>query len=130
VTTLLDASAVLALLRSEPGAREVMAVIEGSYLTTVNLAEVVTKHVDWGLGDAPVVGELRDLGCQFIPVTVDDAEEQAGIRAVDRRRSGSYRLSLADRLCLAAAVRLQLPVVTADRAWADLDLGVDVRLIR
>jgi ribonuclease VapC len=126
----LDASAILALVRGEPGARHVMDVVEGSHLPTVNLAEVVAKHVDWGLGDAPVVDELWDLGCRFVPVTVEDAQEQARIRAVDQRRPSSDRLSLADRLCLAVARRLELPVLTADRTWAELELGVDVRLIR
>jgi len=39
-------------------------------------------------------------------------------------------LSLGDRACLALGERLGLPVVTADRAWADLDLDVAVSLIR
>jgi PIN domain nuclease of toxin-antitoxin system len=39
-------------------------------------------------------------------------------------------LSLADRACLALAMREGLPVLTGDRAWATLDLGVDVVLIR
>jgi PIN domain nuclease of toxin-antitoxin system len=39
-------------------------------------------------------------------------------------------LSLADRACLALAERERLPVLTADRHWGSLDLGIDVRLIR
>ena len=35
-----------------------------------------------------------------------------------------FGLSLADRACLVLARRLGLPVVTADRAWAKLDLGI------
>jgi PIN domain nuclease of toxin-antitoxin system len=44
------------------------------------------------------------------------------IAARGRRRV----LSLADRCCLATAIRLDLPAVTDDRAWMALDLGVRV----
>jgi PIN domain nuclease of toxin-antitoxin system len=37
---------------------------------------------------------------------------------------------LGDRACLALALRLGLPVMTADRIWGKVTLGVDVQLIR
>jgi ribonuclease VapC len=46
------------------------------------------------------------------------------------RRIRHYGLSLGDRACLALAMELKLPVVTADRAWIDLDLGIDICVIR
>ena len=39
-------------------------------------------------------------------------------------------LSLGDRACLATAIRLGATAVTADRAWATLDLSCPVELIR
>jgi PIN domain nuclease of toxin-antitoxin system len=39
-------------------------------------------------------------------------------------------LSLGDRACLAVAKRLDAIAVTADRAWPELNHGVEVRLIR
>ena len=39
-------------------------------------------------------------------------------------------LSLGDRACVALAMREQAGIVTADRAWAGLDPGVEVELIR
>jgi len=39
-------------------------------------------------------------------------------------------LSLGDRACLALALREQAPVLTGDRAWSKVDVGVEVVLIR
>jgi PIN domain nuclease of toxin-antitoxin system len=47
-----------------------------------------------------------------------------------RRPTSHLGLSLADRACLALALRLGLPIVTADRAWAELELAVQVQTIR
>jgi len=42
----------------------------------------------------------------------------------------SAGLSLADRACLALALRLGYGVLTADRQWSNLDIGLEVKLIR
>jgi ribonuclease VapC len=44
--TVLDASAVLALIHNEPGADRVADALAGGVLATINLAEVVGKLVD------------------------------------------------------------------------------------
>ena len=45
----LDASAILAMLRDETGAATVRALIEGSSVSTVNAAEVISKLIDRGM---------------------------------------------------------------------------------
>jgi PIN domain nuclease of toxin-antitoxin system len=37
---------------------------------------------------------------------------------------------LGDRACLALAQQLDLPVLTADKIWQRLDIGVSIQLIR
>lgn len=127
---LLDASAVLALIRREPGEEVVRPRLAEARLAAVNLAEVLAKHVDHGADPRPVRRELEQLGVTIVPVLPADAELQAAVRARDAERPGVPRLPLADRLCLAVALRLELPVLTADAAWLDLDLPVAVELIR
>ena len=96
-------------------------------MSTVNLAEVVTKYVLRGFA---AQGErLRDeLPVVFVPVDEDLALQAAFMVAVTK----PFGLSLGDRICLALARRTGLPALTADRSWTEVagPLGVTVELIR
>jgi len=125
---ILDASAVLAFLLREPGQDRVMEVmLTEPRMSTVNLAEVVTKYV---LRGAVAQGErLRhELPVVFVPVDEDLALQAALIAAVTK----PLGLSLGDRICLALARRTGLTALTADRSWRDVagTLGVTVEVIR
>ena len=50
--------------------------------------------------------------------------------AADIWHRGSRNRALAGRACFATAMIRQCTVVTADRAWSALDVGVDVEVIR
>ena len=62
----------------------------------------------------------------ILPFTIEDAERAARMWPV----TSKFGLSLGDRACLALALRLDLPVMTADRVWGKLQMGVEVQLIR
>ena len=122
----LDASALLALINAEPGAEIVAAALGEAAIGAVNLAEVVTKLIDLGVPAADAWSETASL----VPVVVDFGPELANATARLRAATRQAGLSLGDRACLALAKRLGQPVLTTDRAWGDLSIGVEIRLIR
>lgn len=129
-TVVLDASAVIALLRDEPGADLVRQALETpdlpaptvALLSTVNLAEVV-QHLGPDLPD--IIGGERAI-VSVVAFTDTHARAAAALHQTTR----SAGLSLGDRACLALAQASDLPVLTGDRAWATVNVGVDVQLIR
>lgn len=128
-SVVLDSSAVLAWLRSESGAEVVDPLLAHGIVAAPNWSEVWQKLAQHGADAARVARRLRVLGLRVEPLGISDAESAARMWAATR----SAGLSLADRCCLAVAVRLDVPVVTADTAWARVDRdgpGVEIRLIR
>lgn len=122
----LDASAILALTRQEAGAEAVAEVIGGSLVSAVNHSEIVSKLTERGAAPDLI---RKSLG-QFPYRIVDFDAALAFHTGLLRSETRALGLSLGDRACLALARREKLPAFTADRRWADLDLDVDIRVVR
>ena len=122
----LDASAILARILHEPGGQVVEGVMLTARVSAVNLAEVASRLVDKGRTDDVIQALLDELPCEIEPFGPAEARRVGQMR----RATKSAGLSLGDRACLELAARLAIPVLTADRVWAELDLGVEVVLIR
>jgi PIN domain nuclease of toxin-antitoxin system len=124
----LDASALLALLRAEPGGDRVGNALADSAITAVNFAEVVGHYARNGGQDAEIHAILDPLPISLVPFD-DELAYHVGLLLPMTRPAG---LSLGDRACLALARRLDVPALTADRAWQAIaaQLGVRVELIR
>ena len=122
----LDSSAILALLNDEAGGDVVAEILPSSVVSTVNLAEVIASLVNKGVSGADAEAALLTLDCKSEPFRREEALLAGRLRESTRQAG----LSLGDRACLALALSLGLPVLTADRAWRNLPLEVEVRLIR
>ena len=124
----LDASALLAMLKVEPGGARVAEVLAKSRMSAVNHAEAVSHFVYRGIPLEEVEATLLPLPVEIIPADRALATLAGSLRAVTAQAG----LSLGDRFCLAQALRDGLPAWTADRSWADVAdaVGVEVVLIR
>ena len=124
MTVILDASALLAFLQGETGGDVVeQAMLENTALCgAVNWSEVYQLLLVNG-HDVDRVSEFL-LGRKLIrvvSVTREDAEWAA------RRYVPREGLSMADRLCMALAHRLQSVALTADAAWGSGSLIQQIR---
>ena len=124
----LDASALLALLLGEPGVDKVKAALDGSVMSAVNLAEVVSHYAKLGAARQDIEAMLRPLPMRCIPLDAAPSYDAGMLRPITLEGG----LSLGDRCCLALAKREGLPALTAERRWPLIAgaAGVTVELIR
>jgi PIN domain nuclease of toxin-antitoxin system len=123
-----DASAVLAWMFEENGAEALGPILEQAGISAVNLAEVLQIADSLGYASDDLDADLAGYGLEFLPFT--DAEALAALTVKRAEADAGVNLSLADRCCLATALVRSLPVVTGDRAWSIMSLGIEVRLFR
>ena len=124
---LLDTSALLALLKKEPGHEIVSNIIAISTISSVNLSELITVLSRAGVSENDIDEIITDLVPEIVPFCGDISIKTGKISKLTQ----GYGLSLGDRACLATAIQLGLPVYTADKIWAELDLpNVKINLIR
>jgi ribonuclease VapC len=107
------------------------AIEEGSAISVVNWAEVLSKLAEGGMDPSTAAAQLRRAegsrkALTIEPLTAADCIVIARLRPITRGQG----LSLADRACLALADRLGVPALTADREWAKADVEAEVHFIR
>ncbi|MGH9417955.1 MAG: type II toxin-antitoxin system VapC family toxin [Terriglobales bacterium] len=122
----LDASAMMAVILVEPGRELVAAQLPDAVIGTVNWSEVVAKLVSQHWAPEDALDAVESLGTSV--VTFDQQLARTAALLINPTRH--LGLSFGDRACLALAQALHLPVLTADRSWARLQIGVEVRLVR
>lgn len=126
MSIVLDASALLAYLHQEAGGSKVRKYLAQAHISSVNWSEVVQKALTRRVDIRGMREDVVELGLSIMPFTVWQAE-LAGRLAP---RTSVLGLSLGDRSCLALALDLGFPVLTADRIWRKLAIELDIRFIR
>jgi ribonuclease VapC len=121
-----DASAIIALLVGEPITRFDPTRLAGASISAVNLSEVLARLQEFGTPESEAVAAVARLELRIVPFDEPLARAAARLRSLTRH----VGLSLGDRACLALGEKLGYPVITADRVWGSLEIGVAVVVIR
>ena len=121
-SAVLDASAVLALIRDEPGGDKVAEHVGRAAISAVNLQEVVKELLVSGL-DEPIIRELLD-------VRSHDADAAFAAAAL-HEQTKQFGRGLGDRSCLALALSLGVAALTTDTEWRKVKVkGLKVEHLR
>ena len=124
--TVLDSSALLAVLQNERGKDAVLQFLPFALMSVVNAVEVQARLMRSGV-PADRAWILTKMSVSEL-VPFDEIQAEICARLLHQTRG--MDVSLADCVCISLAVRTGLPMYTADRKLASLDLDIDVRLIR
>ncbi|WP_404870948.1 PIN domain-containing protein (plasmid) [Kitasatospora griseola] len=135
IRVVLDTSAPLAFVRHEPGAEIVEKLLPVSVVSPVSVAEIVLITSRRGYSGS-VIGDLRAMGLQIAETTPVGLASRAGellhLSKQEEKQHRDRSLSLADAMILALAESMDLPAVTGDKLWLELQhlIKVPVELFR
>ncbi|HJD59317.1 MAG TPA: type II toxin-antitoxin system VapC family toxin [Rickettsia endosymbiont of Omalisus fontisbellaquei] len=122
-----DASALIALFAKEDGYQLIKKHMRDGVISSVNIAEVYKYCIEkQGLTEetAKILIKLSDIKI------IDFCPEQALISANIINKTKIYGLSLGDRACIALAIFKNYPILTCDKVWQKLDLGIKFIMAR
>lgn len=125
-TVILDTSAVVAFLQGETGAEVVEPYLQRGLLSSVSYTECLNVLIRKGVPVEDADLAIQKIITEIIAYTPAMARLAASMTKILR----PFGISLGDQACLALALHEDLPVLTADRIWQTLDIGVQVVLIR
>jgi ribonuclease VapC len=125
-SAVLDASALLAFLNSEPGAAIVRGVLHDAVISAVNYSEVLKKTIERNGSAQRVANIVGELAVAIIPF--DEAHASAAAELYPQ--SKPHGLSFADRACMALGLMRRSTVLTTDGNWKLVSLPIKVKLIR
>jgi PIN domain nuclease of toxin-antitoxin system len=125
-SVVLDASALLAVMNSEPGADIVRASIVGALISAVNYSEVMKKTIERNVAVEKIHALVKTASLDIIPFDVKLAEASAMLYPETKHLG----LSFADRACLALGLQRKCKVLTSEGRMGQVSLSIKVKLIR
>lgn len=121
----LDATAILALLGEETGADTVRAHVDEAIVSAVSVAEVLETQMRHGVPGKLAADRLEAMPWRVVAFDALQARLASALAPAVRE----VGLGFGERASLALAQLLDLPVLTADRAWARLKLDILIQVI-
>ncbi len=121
-----DSSVVIAILKQERGFESAESSLSDALISTVNMSEIATYLARNGVPSDTIQEVLASFPIQVVPFE-ESLAIQTGCLYSSCKHLG---LSLGDRACLALAMSRKMPVLTADRVWSKLDLGISIQVLR
>lgn len=121
-----DASALLALIRNESGAQVIEELLGSIIMSSVNVSEVASILLDSEMSPKEAEEVIEPFISSIMPFDFKQSIECASLKKTTKHLG----LSLGDRACINLGIQLGLPVYTADKIWAKLKLDCTIILIR
>ena len=123
----LDASALLALIKNEPGAKIVEELLGNIVMSSVNVAEVASILLDSDMSPEEAQEAIEPFVDSIIPFNLKHSIDCAALKKITKHLG----LSLGDRACITLGIQLGLPIYAADKIWLELKLeNAKIKLIR
>ena len=126
MTSVVDASAVLAVVLAEARGDAMLPHMHKAFMSSVNLAEAVSKLTERGATPEIAWSQLQRLKLNFVDLDIELARSAGEMRVATK----PFGLSLGDRACLALGRVKGLPVITTDRDMARVEVGVEVKVFQ
>ena len=114
------------MIFDEPGVDAILRHGTDAAMSAVNVSEALAKLSDRGAE----MGWSERRVHMLVPTVLSFDQDIARLAGRMRAATRFLNVSFGDRACLATGLRWSLPVVTADHAWSEVDLGVHVYQIR
>jgi PIN domain nuclease of toxin-antitoxin system len=123
----LDASALLALIKNEKGSVKVEQTLGNIVMSSVNVSEVASKLLDSGIPEEECMAMIEP----FVSCIISFDDDQIFLTATLKKFTKQQGLSLGDRACIALGIQLSVPIYTADKAWLECNIpNAEIVLIR
>lgn len=123
---LLDTSVLIAFAMGEAHGVDENTLLSGAAVSAVNLAEFRSVLLQKSVDADDIDATIRDFNLKVLPFGA--AESQVAGNLIPLARP--LGIGLGDCACIATGIVTGLPVWTADRDWAKLDVPAKIHLIR
>lgn len=123
----LDASALLALIKNESGAEIVEELLGNIVMSSVNISEVASILLDSEMSPTEALSAIEPFVDSIVSFDLKQSIDCASLKKTTK----VFGLSLGDRACITLGTQLGLPIYTADKVWQELKLeNTTIKLIR